>query len=145
MSLTQHSLEARELGLCAWVCFWAELVVLAALAVLGASFASGDAAPGDGLCGVGLALAAAALAFLRLKARFDGGAGSWAGFLLVDDMPNLVLAIVVFVLLALAGLVAAAGSDHGGLHDAGVGLFAVSGVLVFLSMKRVFDNLDRRR
>ena len=60
-------------------------------------------------------------------------------------MANLIAVIVVFVALALAGLFVAAGFDHGGLHDAGVALFVVSGIAVFLSMKHVFDNLGRRR
>jgi len=145
MDSSHSAVEAAELGLCGWIGFWAELVVLAALAVLGAFYASAAAAPGDYACGLVLSLAAIALAFLRLKARFDGGAANgWAGFLLVDDIANLVAVIVVFVVLALAGLFVAAGFDRGGLHDAGVALFVVSGLGVFLSMKHVFDTLDRR-
>ena len=133
--------EANELG--TWILFWAQLVVLAVLAVLGAFFASADDAPGDYACGLFLSLAAIALAAMRVKNRFDGGAADWGSFLLVDDMANLVAVIVIFTILGLAGLFAAAGFDHGGLHDAGVALFAASGVLVFLSMKHVFDARDR--
>ena len=131
--------------LCAWIAFWAQLVVLAALAVIGASFASEDSAPGDYTCGLLLSLAALALAFLRVKNRFDGGAADWGSFLLVDDMANLLAVIVVFTVLGLAGLFTAAGFDHGGLHDAGVALFAASGLAVFLSLKHVFDTADRTR
>ena len=53
--------------------------------------------------------------------------------------------IVIFTILGLAGLFIAAGFDHGGLHAAGVALFAASGLAVFLSMKHVFDALDRAR
>jgi hypothetical protein len=134
-----------ELGYGAWFLFWSELIVLGALAVLGALFASADGAPGDYACGLILALSAIALAFLRLKARFDGAIGDWPGFLLVDDIANLVAAIVVFVVVALAGLFLAAGFEHGGMHNAGVALFVASGLAVFLHMKRVFDNLDRQR
>lgn len=144
MALTHDDPPAGELGLCAWIGFWAELVVLAAVAVLGAFFAGADDAPGDATCGLVLALAAIALAFLRLKRRFDGGAAcDWGNFLLVDDVPNLVLVIVVFVVLALGGLFVAAAYDQGGLHNAGVALFVASGLVVFLSLKHVFDNLDR--
>jgi hypothetical protein len=136
--------EAGELGYGAWILFWAELFVLAAVALLGAFFASADAAPGDYACGLGLSLAALALAFLRLKARFDGVPAAWGGFLLIDDMTNLVAAIVVFTVVALAGLFLAAAFDEGGLHDAGVALFVASGLAVFLDLKHVFDNLDRR-
>ncbi|HEV8679280.1 MAG TPA: hypothetical protein VGQ90_07880 [Stellaceae bacterium] len=132
-----------ELGICAWIGFWAELVVLGLFAVIGAFFASEGRAPGDYACGLLLSVAAIALAFLRLKSRFDGNAPGWSRFLLVDDVANLVVAIVVFTVLALAGLFVAARFDHGGLHDGGVALFVVSALAVFLSLKNVFDNLDR--
>jgi hypothetical protein len=129
--------------LCAWTAFWAQLGVLAALAVLGAAFASADSAPGDYACGLLLGLAAIALAFMRVKSRLDDGAADRGGFLLVDDVANLVAVIVIFTILGLAGLFIAAGFDHGGLHDGGVALFAASGLAVFLSMKHVFDIHDR--
>ena len=81
---------------------------------------------------------------MRLKNRFDGGAADWGSFLLVDDMANLVAVIVIFAVLGLAGLFIAAGVDDGGLHDAGVALFVASGLAVFLSLKHVFDTLDRQ-
>jgi len=132
-------------GLFAWIAFWAQLCLLAALAVLGAAFASADSAPGDYACGLLLSLAAIALAFMRLKNRFDGAAAGRGGSLLVDDMANLVAVIVIFAILGLAGLFIASGFDHGGLHDSGVALFATSGLAVFLSMKHVFDTRDRSR
>ena len=137
--------EPGELGVCAWIGFWGQLVVLGVLAVLGAFFASDNNAPGDYACGLVLSLAAIALGFMRLKNRLDGGAADWASFLLVDDLPNLVAVIAVFAVLGLAGLLVAAGAGHGGLHNSGVALFVASGLIVFLSLKHVFDNLDRRR
>ncbi len=134
-----------ELGFCAWIGFWAQLVVLGVVAVLGAFFASKNSDPGDYTGGLVLSLAAIALAFMRLKDRFDGGSGDWASFLLVDDMANLLVVIVIFTILGLAGLFIAAGFDHGGLHDGGVALFVASGLAVFLSLKHVFDTLDRQR
>ena len=128
-----------------WIAFWAQFVVLGLLAVIGAFFASHGGEPGDYACGLILSLTAIALAFLRLKQRFDGGPGDWASFLLVDDMRNLTLAIAVFTVLGLAGLFIAAGSVGGSLHMAGIALFLASGITVFLSLKNVFDNLDRRR
>jgi hypothetical protein len=138
-------LGPSELGYRAWIAFWAQLVVLAVLAVIGAFFASEDSAPGDYACGLLLSLAAIALASMRVKNRFDGGAAGWGGFLLVDDLANLLAVIVIFAILGLAGLFAAAGFDHGGLHNGGVALFAASGLAVFLSMKHVFDARDRTR
>jgi hypothetical protein len=137
-------LGTAEPGYGAWLAFWGELIILALLAVIGACFASADASPGDYTCGLLLSLAAIALAFMRLKRRFDGGDAGWAGFLLVDDLANLVTVIAIFAILALAGLFVAAGVDHGGLHNAGVALFVASGIAVFLNLKRVFDNLDRQ-
>ena len=134
-----------EPGLCAWIVFWAQLVVLGGLVVVGAFFASQDSEPGDYACGLLLSLAAIALAFMRVKNRFDGAAADWGSFLLVDDMPNLVAVTVIFTGLALAGLFIAAGADHGGLHDSGVALFIASGLAVFLSLKHVFDTFDHRR
>jgi hypothetical protein len=137
--------EPGELGYAGWLGFWAQLIGLGLLAVIGTSFASADNAPGDYACGLILSLAAVALVCMLLKRRFDGAAAGWGEFLLVDDLANLVAVVVVFTVLALAGLFVAAGLDHGGLHDAGVALFVASGIAVFLSLKHVFDNLDRRR
>jgi hypothetical protein len=128
-----------------WFGFWAEFVVLGLLAIIGAYFAGQGGGPGDYAAGLILSLTAIALAFLRLKLRFDGRPAEWSRSLLVDDMRNLALAIAVFTALGLAGLFVAAGTQQGSLHIAGVALFATSGLIVFLSLKNVFDTLDRRR
>jgi hypothetical protein len=128
-----------------WFVVWAEFVVLGLLAIVGAYFASQGGERGDYTAGLTLSLTAIALAFFRLKLRLDGMPGDWSGSLLVDDLRNLVLAIVVFAALGLAGLFVAAGSEEGSLHIAGVALFVTSGLVVFLSLKNVFDTLDRRR
>ena len=127
-----------------WFGFWAELVVLGLLAIAGGYFASHGGGSGDYATGLVLGVAAIALAFLRLKRRFDGAPTRWDRVLLVDDTRNLVLVIAVFVALGLAGLFVAAAEADGSLHVAGVALFATSGLIVFLSLKNVFDNLDRR-
>jgi len=128
-----------------WFGFWGEFVVLGLLAIVGAFFASQGGRPGDYAAGLILSLTAIALAFLRLKLRLDGGATEWGHFLLVDDMRNLALVIAVFTALGLAGLFVAAGSEEGSLHIAVVALFVTSGLIVFLSLKNVFDALDRRQ
>jgi hypothetical protein len=127
-----------------WFGFWAEFVGLGLLAILGTFFASRGEGPGDYATGLTLSLAALALAFFRLKLHFDGAPAGWSRSLLVDDMRNLALAIVVFTALGLAGLFIAAGSQQGSLHIAGVALFVTSGLVVFLSLKNVFDTLDRQ-
>jgi hypothetical protein len=126
-----------------WFGFWAEFVALGLLAIVGAFFASHGGQPGDYAAGLILSLTAIALAFFRLKLRLDGRPAEWSRSLLVDDMRNLALAIAVFTALGLAGLFIAAGSE-GGLHAAGVALFVTSALVVFLSLKNVFDTLDRQ-
>jgi hypothetical protein len=127
----------------AWFGFWAELAVLGALAILG-GYAASRGGPGDYATGLILGIAAIALAFFRLKRRFDGAPVDWPDFLLVDDLRNLALVIAVFAVLGLAGLFVAAAAGDGSLHVAGIALFATSGVIVFLSLKNVFDTFDRQ-
>ena len=136
-------MNSREYWL--WIIFWAQFAALALLAIVGAFFASGGGEPGDYSTGLWLSLAAIALAFLRLKQYFDAGRTDWPSFLFVDDMTNLIAVIVVFVIVGLAGLFIAAGSDSDSLHVGGIALFAASGLAVFLSLKRVFDKLEERR
>jgi hypothetical protein len=130
---------------CAWFGFWGQFVVLGLLVAIGGLFAGAGAAPGDETCGLLLALAALALAFLRIKARFDGETGGWGSSLFVDDGTNLILAIAVFVILGLGGAFVAAGVEYGGLYAGGVALFVVSALGVFFSLKNVFDIRDRRQ
>jgi hypothetical protein len=127
-----------------WFRFWAQFIVLGGLAILGLVIAGSDAAPGDDTTGLLLAVGAIGLAFLRLKAWFDGTSGDWTSFLFVDKPAHLVVVIPLFTLIALAGLFIAAGQP-GSLQTAGIGLFVVSGIIIFLSLKRVFDTLDSHR
>ena len=126
-----------------WLAFWGQFVVLGALAILGL-FVGSDGQPGDYATGLMLAIGAILLAFLRLKAWFDGTAADWTSFLFVDKPAHLVVVIPLFTVIALAGLFVAAGSP-GSLQCAGVGLFIVCGLIIFLSLKRVFDKLDSER
>jgi hypothetical protein len=132
-----------EPGLGEWIGFWIQIAVLALLAILGAWFASNDAGPGDSTIGLVLFVCALALAFHRVKARFDGNEESWWGSLFVDTMGNLAIVVPLFAVIGLAGLFVAAASGSGSLHDGGIGLFCASGLVVFMSLKRVFDRLDR--
>jgi hypothetical protein len=141
--------EPGAAGAGAWILGWAEIVLLGFLALVGAFFASANASPGDYACGVTLAATAVALAFLRVRARLDhasggGAAGGRAASLLVDNWASLTGVIVVFVILALVGLFLAAGYEYGGLHNAGLALFVVSGAAIFLNLKHVFDIRGHR-
>jgi hypothetical protein len=126
-----------------WFAFWIQFVLLAALAILGLRIAS-DGDPGEYAAGLMLAIGAILLAFLRLKAHFDGVGGDWTSFLFVDKPAHLVVVIPLFSVIALAGLFMGAGAP-GSLQGAGVALFVVSGLIIFLSLKRVFDRLDSGR
>jgi hypothetical protein len=134
--------DEAERAFLSWLGFWIQFLILGLLAVIGAFVASEDERPGDYLCGLLLSLAAVALAFLRLKHRFDGGASGWGTFLLVDDMKNLALAIPLFAVIGLAGLFVARAWESGAMHAAGLGLFVASGVIVFLDIKHVFDRMN---
>jgi hypothetical protein len=140
MADSPTSPQPPEQGYWAWFGFWAQFVVLGALAILGLHVGS-DGAQGDYATGLILAAAAVLLAFMRLKAWFDGTSGDWSSFLLVDKPAHLVVVIPLFTVIALAGLFIAAGAPDS-LQDAGIGLFIVSGLIIFLSLKRVFDRLD---
>jgi hypothetical protein len=139
---TGRILDEAEGAFLSWLGFWIQFLILAVLAVIGAFVASEDARPGDYLCGLLLSLAAVALAFLRLKHRFDGGASGWGTFLFVDDMKNLALVIPLFAVIGLVGLFVARAWESGAMHAAGLGLFVASGAFVFLNIKRVFDRMN---
>jgi hypothetical protein len=134
--------DAAEHMFWSWLGFWGQFFVLGLLVVIGAFAASQAEGPGDYACGVLLLLGALALAFLRLKQRFDGGAPGWRDFLLVDDMTSLAVAIPLFTVIGLVGLFVARAWPDGSLHDSGLGLFVVSGVIIFLNIKRVFDRMN---
>src|SRR5689334_12190701 len=134
--------EPAERAFWSWLGFWVQMLILFALALIGAFGASGAAHPGDYACGMSLTLGAIALAFLRIKRRFDGAGPGLAEFLLVEDMWNLALVIPLFVVIGLAGLFIAHAWESGALHSAGIALFVVSGAIIFLNMKHVFDRLD---
>src|SRR5437870_586259 len=143
MNETSAAPGDSERAFLSWLGFWGQFLVLGLLAMIGAFFASADQRPGDYQCGMLLSLGAIALGFLRLKHQLDGRAPGWGTFLLVDDMKNLALVIPLFVVIGLAGLFLAHAWETGAMHVAGVGLFGISGVIVFLDIKNVFDRMDR--
>jgi hypothetical protein len=142
MAQTSRMHEAADRAFWSWLRFWLQLLVLAHLALVGAGFAALGGKPGDYATGMLLALAAVVLAFMRLKNHLDGGAASWRGFLLVDEMTQLVVAIPLFAILGFVGLITARAWPFGSLHAAGVGLFVASAVIAFLNIKNVFDRID---
>ena len=134
--------DDAECAFWSWLGFWLEILVLSVLAIVGAFAASAADRPGDYGCGMVLSLAAIALAFLRLKRRLDGNGSGWADFLLVGDMWNLALVIPLFAVIGLAGLFIAHAWEEGAMHAAGIALFIVSGAIIFLDMKHVFDRME---
>jgi hypothetical protein len=134
--------DTAERAFWSWLGFWLEILVLGVLAIAGAFAASAADRPGDYTCGMALSLGAIALAFLRLKRRLDGNGSGWADFLLVGDMWNLALVIPLFAVIGLAGLFIAHAWENGAMHTAGIALFIVSGAIIFLDMKHVFDRME---
>ena len=134
--------DTAERAFWSWLCFWLEILILGVLAIIGAFAASAADRPGDYTCGMALSLGAIALAFLRLKRRLDGNGSGWADFLLVGDMWNLALVIPLFAVIGLAGLFIAHAWADGAMHSAGIALFIVSGAIIFLDMKHVFDRME---
>jgi hypothetical protein len=142
MDSTQQAPDNAERAFWSWLGFWLEILVLGVLAIIGAFAASGAARPGDYTCGMALSLGAIALAFVRLKRRLDGNGSGWGDALLVGDMWNLALVIPLFTVIGLAGLFIARAWEEGAMHSAGIALFVVSGAIIFLDMKHVFDRMD---
>ena len=142
MDGTRQRPDNAERAFWSWLGFWLQILVLGVLAIVGAFAASKADRPGDYGCGMVLSLAAIALAFLRLKRRLDGNGSGWADFLLVGDMWNLALVIPLFTLIGLAGLFIAHAWEEGAMHWAGIALFIVSGAIIFLDMKHVFDRME---
>jgi hypothetical protein len=141
MAETSRRPELAEPAFWSWLGFWVQFLVLGLFVVIGAFAASECRGPGDYVSGVLLIIGALALAFLRLKHRFDGGAAGWRDVLFVDDMKSLAVAIPLFAVIGLVGLFIARAWPYGSLHDAGLGLFVVSGVIIFLDIKHVFDRM----
>lgn len=139
---TSREPEPAEHAFWSWLGFWVQFLVLGLFVVIGAFAASQADGTGDYLCGMLLVLGALALAFLRLKHRFDGGGPGWRDFLFVDDMTSLPVVIPLFAVIGLVGLFIARAWPDGSFHNAGLGLFVVSGVIIFLDIKRVFDRMN---
>jgi hypothetical protein len=139
---TRRTPDDAERAFWSWLGFWVQFLVLAVLAVVGAFFAAANARPGDYQSGLVLSLGAIAMACVRLKQHLDGDVSGWSAFLLVDDMKNLALAVPLFTIIGLAGLFIAHAWEEGAMHAAGLVLFVVSGVIVFLNIKRVHDRME---
>ena len=142
---TSREPEPAERAFWSWLGFWVQFLLLGLCVVIGAFAASQAEEPGNYRAGIVLILGAVALGFLRLKQRFDGGPSGWRNFLFVDNMTSLAVVIPVFVIIGLAGLFIASAWPYGSLHDGGIALFVVSGVVVFLDIKQVFDNINSHR
>lgn len=145
MEKTGRLPDRVETAFWSWLGFWMQLLILGILAIVGAFFASAAFRPGDYACGIILSATSIALAFLRLKHRLDQVESSPGNSLLIGDMWNLALVVPLFALIGLAGLFVAHAWESGAMHAAGVALFVVSGLLIFLNVKHVFDRLDSGR
>ena len=52
--------------------------------------------------------------------------------------------IPLFTVIGLAGLFIAHAWEEGAMHSAGIALFIVSGAIIFLDMKHVFDRMSAK-
>jgi hypothetical protein len=139
---TSREREPAKQAFGSWLGFWVQFLLLGLSVVIGAFAASQAEEPGDYMAGIVLILCALVLAFLRLKQRFDGGPSGWGRVLLVDNMTSLVVAIPLFAIIGLIGLFMASAWSYGSLHDGGIALFVVSGLIVFLDIKAVYDRMN---
>lgn len=57
-------------------------------------------------------------------------------------MWNLAFVVPLFTVIGLAGLFIAHAWENGSMHAAGIALFVVSGAIIFLDMKHVFDRSE---
>jgi hypothetical protein len=145
MQSSGRSPARAETDFWSWLGFWVQLLMLGLLAIIGAFFASAASQPGNYACGVILIAAAITLAFLRLKNHLDRDESNREGFLLVANMWNLAFVIPLFAVIGLMGLFIAHAWERGAMHAAGIALFVVSSVLIFLNIKHVFDRMDAER
>jgi uncharacterized membrane protein len=134
--------DTAERAFWSWAGFWVQLVALGGCVVLGAFAASSPEQPGDYAAGIVLILSALALAFLRLKQSFDERPGQLHNFLFVDNLAGLAAVVPLFAVIGLAGLFIARAWPDGSLRDAGIVLFVVSALIVFLDIKQVFDHMS---
>jgi hypothetical protein len=116
-------------------------VLLAAAALLGL-FAASGAADGEAYA-VGLATFALAALIIgwRLKDQFDGKDDGLLLPVTVASEDALFLLIAVMTVLGLAGLLVAAEAE-GAFHAAGIALFCVAALLIFLNIKAYFDRRE---
>lgn len=128
----------------AWISFWAQIILLGFLAILGAFFASERGEPGAYSCGLWISFAAVALAFMRLKQYFDVRQQDSPAFLFGADVSSLIAVGGLFAALVLTGLLLAANKESGTAHDTGLILSGASGLAVLLNIKRIFDQLYAR-
>lgn len=142
MAETSRGPEPAEQGFSSWLGFWLQFAILALCVALGAFAASSGELPGDYGCGIAVILGALALAFVRLKQSFDGRSPAWREFVFVRDMPSLAVAIPVFTVIGVVGLFIAHDWPEGALHGAGLALFIVSALIIFLNIKTVFDRIN---
>lgn len=122
---------------------WLGYLLIGAAGVLGLFTASGNP-EGDGyVAGMVTFGIAVVMIALRIRHQFDG---RYDGLLLaasVNSGDALTFYIPIIGVLGIGGLVLAAETD-GIFHDAGFAFFGVCAVMIYVSVKRYFDNYERR-
>ncbi|MGH7098362.1 MAG: hypothetical protein ACREE4_11965 [Stellaceae bacterium] len=127
----------------AWLRFWVQLAILAALTIGGAFYASQSDQPGGYQCGLVLAIVAFLLILALVKRRLDGAPGDLASTLLVNDTNGLSVVVPLLAAAAIGGLVLAANDPPGPLYIFGLALFGASVLAILWQIKHVYDRTDR--
>ncbi len=145
MAQNEENSNDPNRGFLTWFLFCVQILALIFLALFGFVVADADRAAGDYAAGLTLSVSAILLCFFFLKQAFDGGNSLWGGVLFAETTRGLAAAIPVLTVLGLLGLFLAHAAKGGSLYGAGLALFVVSALSVFLNIKHVYDHRDRSR
>lgn len=123
---------------------WLGYLLIGAAGVLGLFTASGQPHGDPYIAGMVTFGVAVVMIALRIRHQF---AGRYDGLLLATSVNSgdaLAFYIPIVGALGIGGLVLAAETD-GIFHDAGFAFFGVCAVMIYVSVKRYFDDYERRR
>ena len=122
---------------------WLGYLVIGAAGVLGLFTASGQPQGDPYIAGMVTFGVAVVMIALRIRHQFEG---RYDGLLLATSVSSgdaLAFYVPIIGALGIGGLILAAKMD-GIFHNAGFAFFAVCAVMIYVSIKRYFDDYERR-